>query len=293
MNATAASALGKWKLPIRTQSSRADTFRQFILFAGAVAFSLAFALSGITRLSPSDTATFIHDGLAGQFSAITYVRMLVYVVLFLFGLLWGLNGLYELNLLQEWLKPEHFIVKRRNLVHATSMLIGVLLGILFALTPDFRTLIRVFVFYTLVDLFLSKLRRDEIARLIENSVETLERDFAESGEGANAPHRQDVLDIFRQGAELLREYYLTRRHYSRIGVQLACVLTLALIPWAWELFFPRHALVDFTPDGITIVGYLLFVWCLSISEVTIYIWRKDLDARLAALGKRLYEMRAT
>jgi len=287
------SALGKWALPVRTQSTRAETFRQFILFAGAVGFTLALALSGITRLSPAEAAKLIQDGLNGQFSAINCARMLVYAVLFLFGLLWGHNGLHELNLLQEWLKPEYFVIKRRILVHALSILVGILLGVLFALTPDFRTLIYVFVFYTLVDLFLWKLRKDEIARLIEDSAQTLERDFRDSDGYVNAVRLQRILNIFQRGAGLLKEYYLVRSHFSRVGFQLVGVVALAAAPLVWEALFPGRMLQDFTPDGITIVGYLLFVWCLSISEVTVYIWRRDLDGRLATLGRTLYEMRAT
>ena len=289
-----ARVLDKWKLVTRTQSGRAETFRQFIIFAGAVGFSLAFALSGITRVSPLDVTTFVDSGLHGQLNAITYVRMLVYIVLFLFGLSWGYNGLYELSLLQEWLKPEHFTVGRRNLVHATSILVGVLLGVLFALTPAFQTLIYVFIFYTLVDLFLWKMRRDEISRLIKNSEQTLERDFGSISQAVSSTdHRRDVLEIFRQGADLMREYYLIRSHYGRVGMQLAGVVVLALCPLVWGALFPGRALVDFTVDGITIVGYLLFIWSLSISEVTVYIWRRDLDTRLAALGKKLYELDAS
>lgn len=288
----ATSALGKWTLSVRTQPNRAETFRQFIQFAGAVGFSLAFALSGITRLSPSEEAKLIHDALSGQFGAVTYVRMLVYAVLFLFGLLWGYNGLHELNLLQEWLKPEHFVIRRRVLVHATSILVGVLLGVLFAVTPEFRTLIYVFIFYTSVDLLLWKLRRDEIASLIEGSVQALERDFGESEGYSNPIRLQRVLNIFRQGAALLKEYYLVRSHYGRVGLQLIGVVALAAIQFSWEQTFPSGIPVDFTPDGITIVGYLLFVWCLSISEVTVYIWRRDLDSRLAALARHLHEVRA-
>jgi hypothetical protein len=288
---TTASVLGKWKLSTRTQTSRADTFRQFILFAGAVGFSLAFALSGLTRLSAADAANFIHDALSAQLSAIVYVRMITYVVLFLFGLSWGLNALHELSLLQEWLKPEHFVVKRRNLIHATTMLIGVLLGVLFALTPDFHTFIDIFIFYTLVDLFLWKLRRDEIAHLIENTLQTLERDFNENVSDSDGARQQDVLKVFQTAAVLLREYYLERGHYGRVGAQLVGVVALVAVPWAWEAILPGRVLKDFTPDGITIVGYLLFVWCLSISEATVYIWRQDLDARLASLQKSLFEMR--
>lgn len=287
----ATSTLGKWTLSARTQPTRAETFRHFIQFAGAVGFSLAFALSGITRLSPSEEAKLIHDALGGEFGAVTYVRMLVYVVLFLFGLLWGYNGLHELNLLQEWLKPEYFVIRRRILVHATSILVGVLLGVLFAVTPDFRTLIHVFIFYTLVDLLLWKLRRDEIARLIDDSAQTLERDFRDS-ERTDPVRLQRVLNIFRQGAALLKEYYLIRGHYGRVGLQLAGVVALAAILFVWETLFPGRTPADFTEDGITIVGYLLFLWSLSISEVTVYIWRRDLDSRLANLARRLHEVRA-
>lgn len=293
MASAEASALSKWKLTTRTQSSRADTFRQFILFAGAVGFGMAFAVSGLYRLSHSEVVSFINDCLSGRLDAVAYVRLLVYIIIFLFGLSWGQNGLHELNLLQEWLKPEHFVVKRRNLVHATTILIGILLGVLFALTPDFRTFIYVFIFYTLIDLFLWKLRKDEIAQLIDNSMQTLERDLKSTDNGTDVARRQNVLSIFRQGADLLRDYYLGGRHYGRVGIQLIGVVALAAIPIAWEALFPGRTLKDFTPDGITIVGYLLFVWCLSISEVTVYIWRQDLDARLAKLGKSLYEMGAT
>jgi hypothetical protein len=291
MASMAANALSyKWKLTTRTQSSRADTLRQFIVYAGALGFTLAIALSGITRLSPTDVAALIRDGLNGQLNEIAYVRVFVYFVLFLFGLSWGFNGLHELNLLQEWLKPEHFVVRRRNLLHATSILVGILLGLLFALTPDFRVLMYVFIFYTAVDLFLWKLRRDEIARLIDNSVQTLDRDVRNAGDDAK---QKSVLNIFRQGTELLKEYYLVRSHYGRVGIQLIGVVGLATTPLIWEALFPGRMLKDFTPDGITILGYLLFVWFLSISEVTVYIWRKDLDSRLAALGRTLFEMGAT
>jgi hypothetical protein len=172
--------------------------------------------------------------------------------------------------------------------------VGILLGVLFAVVSDFRTLIYVFVFYTLVDLFLWKLRKDEIAGLIENSAQTLERDFSGiADEAANSGYRRNVLDIFRQGADLLKEYYLARNHYGRVGIQLIVVAILAICPLLWEWLYQARALKDFTPDGITMVGYLLFIWCISISEVTVYIWRQDLDARLAALGKRLYELEAT
>lgn len=284
------SLSSKWKLTTRTQSGRADTLRQFIIFAGALGFTLAIALSGITRLSPSDLAVALRDGLNGQLNAIAYMRVVVYFVLLLFGLSWGFNGLHELNLLQEWLKPEHFVVRRRNLLHATSIFIGILLGLLFALTPDFRVLMYVFIFYTLVDLFLWKLRRDEIRRLIDNSIQTLDRDVRNAGDDTR---QQDVLNIFVQGTELLKEYYLVRGHYGRVGIQLIGVVGLAAAPLIWEAFFPGRVLKDFTADGITIVGYLLFVWFISISEVTVYIWRKDLDSRLAALGKSLFEMGAT
>lgn len=285
-------ALTKWKLTTRTQSSRADTFRQFILFAGAVGFGMAFAVSGVYRSYHSDVAQYIDGAINGQLEAIAYVRMLVYAILFLFGLSWGLNGLHELNLLQEWLKPERFVLKRRNLVHATTMLVGILLGVLFALTPDFRTLVYVFIFYTLIDLFLWKLRKDEIARLIDNSLKTLCRDLRTDDESSDFTYRQNVLNIFREGAELLRDYYLIRSHFGRVGVQLLGVVAIAVVPLAWKALFPSQTPKDFSPDGITIVGYLLFVWCLSISEVTVYIWRQDLDARLAALGEKLYDMGA-
>jgi hypothetical protein len=294
MASTSATALGKWRIAERTQSSRAETFRQFILFAGAVGFTLAFALSGITRLSPTDAAVFVQDGLNGQLDAITYVRIAVYIALFVFGLLWGLNGLHELNLLQEWLKPEHFVVKRRILVHATSILIGILLGVLFALTPELHTLLQVFIFYTTVDLFLWKLRRDEIADLIKNSMQTLQRDLdGASDEDRMTANRTSVLLIFQQGADYLRDYYLVRNHYGRVGIQLVGVTILATAPLIWGALYPDRQIKDFSSDGLKMVGYLLFIWCISISEVTVYIWRQDLDARLANLGTKLYEVNAT
>jgi hypothetical protein len=286
------SLLNKWKLATRTQSGRADTFRQFIIFSSAVAFT--FALPSFTRISPSQVSSVIDHALHGQLDAIAYVRLGVYTALFVFGLLWGLNGLYELHLLQEWLKPEYFTVRRRNLIHMSSILVGALLGLLFAQTPNFSTLIYVFIFYTLVDLFLWKLRRDEIARLIENSLTTLDRDATSIIDTApNAQYCRNVLEVFRQGSDLLKEYYLVRNHYARVGTQFAGVVILAASLFTWETLYPGQVPKDFTLDGITIVGYLLFVWCLSISEVVVYIWRRDLDTRLATLGKRLYELGAT
>lgn len=286
------SLLNKWKLATRTQGGRADTFRQFIIFSSVVAF--AFALPSFTRVSPSQVSSVIDHALHGQLEAIAYVRLGVYAALFVFGLLWGLNGLHELHLLQEWLKPEYFLVRRRNLIHMSSILVGALLGLLFAQTPNFSTLIYVFIFYALVDLYLWKLRRDEIARLIENSLMTLDRDVTSIIDTAsNAQYCRNILEIFRQGSDLLKEYYLVRNHYARVGTQFAGVVILAACPLAWEALYPGQIPKDFTLNGITIVGYLLFLWCLSISEVVVYIWRRDLDTRLASLGKRLYELGAT
>lgn len=285
--------LAKWNLKERTQNSRAETFRQFILFAGALGFTLALTLSGILRLSPSELAALLQDGLQGRLSAVTYVRFVVYIVLFLFGLSWGLNGLHELNLLQDWLKPEHFTLRRRNLMHAASILIGILLGVLFALTPSFRTFIVIFCFYTLADIFLWKLRKDEIALLLQDNARTLERDIG--GIASDAPNADKMmrrLVIFRQGADILKEYYLIRGHLSRVGVQLFGVGVLAVSPWLWQLIYHDQRPRDFTMDGINILGYALFVWCLSISEVVVYIWRRDMDTRLAALGRDLHDLNA-
>jgi hypothetical protein len=282
--------MGKWEIKERTQTGKAQTFRQFILFAGGLGFSLAVGLSGLTKYTAGDLVALLMSAANGNLTVLGCVEAVVYVAMFTFCLSWGLNALHEFELLQEWLKPEYVSLRRRNLIHLGTVLIGIMLGLLFAVTPSFNALMIIFVVYTLADLGMWKVRRDEIERLIGDSNRTLSRDLEECLERHDSESRKlrGRLRLFAQGAEELGNYYLKRGHYTRLLIQLVGVSLLAAAPALWGVWRGSAVPAGMTADAMTALGYLTFLVVLGSSEISVYIWRRDMDARLAELGGRLY-----
>ncbi|MGH6863428.1 MAG: hypothetical protein ACRECN_04020, partial [Methylocella sp.] len=194
----------------------------------------------------------------------------------------------------------------QNLVMLSFFVMAAFFGLLMTFVADIHLLLLLYCLYLLVDIWMWKLRRDEIGAAVEEGNRFL-RDAVppeKEGEESSDELRQDrlVAGLYGRAIESLRSYYFDRYHIGRIiatlaGMAVLCVAAYAVSGAGTHSPAPLVTYLRLVRDGglnvagfrlsfdvARFVAYLLFLSLLFGSELVIGSWRN-------AMRNQLYDVR--
>lgn len=233
-------------------------------------------------------------------SIVSIIQLVTIISAILYALLWAHNGLLEINAVEEWLNPPNYVAGRRFLFILGSILIGIFISLVIVVTTTFEIFALAILFYCVLDIILWYARLEELKTIISSSNEALVEkrselealDFAcEEGERGMEHPEVRIINMQSKANAAFHEYYLERRHYSRVMLQ-AGATTFALV-----FFLNKELIILSLNDGIITEQHILFfsylcVWLsFVVAEGTVYLWRRDLHSSLNSIRTEMYQLR--
>jgi hypothetical protein len=240
------------------------------------------------------------------------VQLIIIASILIYSLLWAHNGLLEIYAVEDWLNPPYYIPTKRFLFILSSIFIGVFLALIMVLTTNFEYFAFAVLIYCILDFILWYARLKELKKIISFSDMDLKRKEEKlkisSYDGVTTPiitpitirkrAEYDRIRLQRDAVSVLRRYYLERRHYSRVILEIAFTLAAIVLFFSkkYTLFqlgqnsFISIYLRYVTEEQVLIISYLIIWISFIIAEIIIYIWRQNMHNSLNNLKIRLSKL---